>query len=348
MTLRMRALWAKELKVRLGKERYRTFVRINGCEAKAVDIGKGSYNRNYVADPFLFRYNDTNWLFYETLNKDGKGVLGCLKQLESGEWKQVGIVLERPWHLSYPQVFEEDGHIYMIPESCDSTRGYKEGSITLYEAHKFPYGWREVKKLIPEPLADSTLFKKDGHYYLSCLKMSPDCKAELWNAPALTGPWTKHPQSDNTNQSRRLRRNGGSFQTIDGQLYRIAQDCNGDYGKRLFKVPILDLSPTEYQEGGASLLLDSNWPTGGIRHTYNKLETAQDKIEVIDLKDYVAYPLPTRIALMLRIFLHTLFRISIKKKRGVLFQLFGVQFLCGTPKERPALMQIRIGRRHHR
>ena len=344
MTLRMRALWAHDLKVRLCRERYRTFVRLNGGDARSVGMGRGPWNSDYCADPFLFRHEGINWIFYETLDKSGKGVLGCFRE-EDGKWVQQGIVLSESWHLSYPQVFEEDGRVYMIPESCDSKRGHKEGHVALYEAVDFPLKWRKVATLINEPLADSSLYRKDGWYYLSCFRAAPYVDAELWQAHVLTGPWTQHPQSGNTNQSKRLRRNGGAFQHFGGMLYRIAQDCNGDYGRRLFKVPVKTLSPTEYAEGDATPLLDGNWPAGGLRHTYNNLETPNGKLEVIDFKDYVPRLWPMRLFIWLRILLHTMFRLSIKRRKGFLVQLFGIQFVKGKIKERPALVQIRLDRR---
>lgn len=344
MTLRMRYMWAREFRLRLSKERYRVFVRENGGAAKALEMGKGEWNDEYCADPFLFRRDNANWLFYETLDPHGKGVLGCFRQTENGEWTNQGIVLEEEYHLSYPQVFEEDGHIYMIPESCDLETGGKRASVSLYEAEAFPFGWKKRTVLIPEALADSTLLKQDGHYYLSALRMFPKLGAELWHAPALTGPWTLHPESAHTNQSRRLRRNGGAFERFGGQLCRIAQDCNGDYGKRLFRVPVLELDPARYEEGAASLLLLDQWGITGKVHTYNRLDAPGRTIEVVDLNDRVKFPLLWRMAAILRICLHAMFSLSIKKKRGFRIQLFGFQVISGTVKRRPALFEVRIGR----
>ena len=344
MTLRMRAIWAHDLKMRLGRERYRIFVRVNGGVAKPVDAGHGAYNRDYCADPFLFRHGGANWLFFETLDKTGKGVLGCLRQDGDG-WTPQGLVLEEPWHLSYPQVFEEDGRVYMIPESCDAKGDFRRGHVALYEAVEFPGKWRKVATLIDRPFADATLFKKDGRYYLSCYKVTKEEDAEIWQSPSLAGPWTKHPQSGNTNQSKRLRRNGGAFQAVDGQLYRIAQDGNGGYGKRLFMVPVLELSPDRYREGDARPFpLDSSWPRNGMWHTYNKLSTPEGLVEVIDFKDYVPYPPLVRALVWARTVLHTMFRMSVKRGKGFLIQAFGVQIIYGSVKERPALLQLRIGR----
>ena len=339
MSTRMRYMWAKEFKLRLSRERYRVFVRQNGGEPKPLEMGKGKWNADYCADPFLFRHDGVNWLFYETLDKTGKGVLGCFKEVD-GNWIQQGIVLEESCHLSYPQVFAEDGKIYMIPESSDGGRG----QVFLYEAVDFPRKWAKRALLISAPLADATLVKKDGRYYLSALRMAPGMPAELWEAPKLTGPWTLHPQSANTNQSRRLRRNGGAFQTIAGRLYRIAQDCNGYYGKRLFKVPVEELAWDRYSEGSASLLLEDNWGLDGKIHTYNRLEADGATWETVDLNERVRFGICRRVVGILRIIAHSIFSISFKRKRGFRLQICGVQFIAGEIKRRPALVEIRMRR----
>ena len=337
MTTRMRYLWAKEFKLRLSRERYRVFVRKNGGELQLLEMGKGEWNTDYCADPFLFRHGGANWLFYETLNQVGKGILGCFKEVD-GHWIQQGIVMEESFHLSYPQVFEEDGRIYMIPESSDCGRG----QVFLYEAIDFPRKWVRRAMLVPAPLADATLVKKDGLYYLSGLRIAPGMPAELWIAPRLMGPWTLHPQSFNTNQSRRLRRNGGAFQTIAGRLYRIAQDCNGEYGKRLFKVPVEKLSPECYCEGHASLLLADNFGLAGNIHTYNRLDVDGNVLETVDLNERIPYCFVKRLSGIARIFCHALFSVSLKKGRGFRIQILGVQFMSGSGKRRPALLEIRL------
>lgn len=328
----MRICWLKTLRSRLGKVTYRTLFRIDGGEYRPIPT-----DNTYIADPFLFVKDGVTYLFYETL-KAKKGVLGCFRR-ESGGWTDLGLVLEEPWHLSYPQVFEENGRVFMIPESCDFGGGFARGAVRLYEPTDFPFGWRETKQLIKEPFSDSTLCRKDGHFYLSCDREHPQESAELWHAPALTGPWTRHPQSDAHNQSKRLRRCGGAFQAVDGQLFRIAQDCNGAYGKRLFRVPVERLSPTEYREGAARLFQP------GMRHTYNCAETPEGFMEVVDELSY-RYVCDMRTILKaLAIPFQLMFRFSRRAKpgrSGWLFQLLGVQFVHGSPVARPALVSFRI------
>lgn len=259
---------------------WRSYTRYGDCEWRLAGFDKKEPWRDmFCADPFLFRYDGANWLFYETVTRGArKGVIGCLKE-EGGKWVQQGKVLEQPWHLSYPQVFEEDGHIYMIPEESDLGKG----AVNLYEATAFPCGWVKRATLIERPFADATLLKRDGHWYMACYTIPPHESTELWHAPTLFGPWERHPQYMNINQSRRLRRCGGSFITRKGQLYRVAQDCNGFYGKRLFMVPVLELSPNAYREGDAKLLFDKTMPPYRFAHTYNEIMVDGKRLSVVDV-----------------------------------------------------------------
>ena len=263
-------------------ERWRVFVSVNGDRPIQLRMGHHKWHSDYCADPFLFRWNGENWLFYETLDKAGKGVLGCFKEVD-GKWMQQGKVLELVCHLSYPQVFEEEGRVYMIPESFDCGNG----EVALYEAMDFPYEWKKCATLIPGGYVDSTLLRKEGHYYLVCDRIYPKETAEVWHAASLLGPWVRHPESCNIAQSPRLRRCGGSFIYDNECLYRIAQDCNGAYGKRVYKVKIDAVSPTIYREGAAELLLGRDFEGKTLaRHTYNMLQVGDRRIIAFDVRDY--------------------------------------------------------------
>lgn len=239
---------------------------------------RAAHRELFCADPFLFRYQDANWLFYETVNKTGKGMIGVMKEV-GGEWVDQGIVLEEPFHLSYPQVFEYEGNIYMVPESSDHGRG----CVSLYTTTSFPFGWRKVQTLIDQPFADATLLHDGGHWYMACYTIPPHETAEFWHAPTLLGPWERHPQWRNINQSNRLRRCGGSFIRRGNDIYRVAQDCNRIYGKRMFLVKVNKISPVEYEEGEVRLLQDKTMPPYGLCHTYNEMMVDGRRLSVVDV-----------------------------------------------------------------
>lgn len=258
---------------------------MNGGKWQRVKLPRGAWQKTFCADPFLFRHNGENYLFFETMTEGGKGILGCSKQAKD-KWVWQGIALEESCHLSYPQVFEEEGRIYMIPESCD----HGKGDVRLYEAEEFPLKWKKVETIIPEPFADSTILKYEDHWYLACYAGEPKRRAELWHAPSLRGPWSRHPQSSNITQTFALMRCGGFFLREEGKLYRVAQDCDGYYGIRLWKVPVEELSPTRYREGEASLLIGENDEPKAMKHTYNRIAWSDTTLEVIDTHHDVMHP----------------------------------------------------------
>ncbi|WP_250881158.1 hypothetical protein [Escherichia coli] len=70
-------------------------------------------------------------------------------------------VLQEPWHLSYPFVFEADNEIWMLPE------GYKSGTLTLYRAIEFPWRWEKVPDFsFPCAAIDATPFYAQGKWWM--------------------------------------------------------------------------------------------------------------------------------------------------------------------------------------
>ena len=109
------------------REGWRSYTKLEGASWQQIRLPRGNWQRTFCADPFLFRWQDENYVFFETMTPAGKGIIGCSQEIR-GKWIWQGVALEEPWHLSYPQVFEDGGKVYMIPESCK--RG--TGDVCLY------------------------------------------------------------------------------------------------------------------------------------------------------------------------------------------------------------------------
>lgn len=72
----------------------------------------------YVADPFMIRGGGEWHMFFEILPQaDEKGVIALASSADGLKWRYRQVVLDEPFHLSYPYVFEFEGEHYMIPES---------------------------------------------------------------------------------------------------------------------------------------------------------------------------------------------------------------------------------------
>jgi hypothetical protein len=201
----------------------------------------------FYADPFVVERDGETWLFAEAYPyATGKGVIVCAAldgEAKAGPWRQV---LERPWHLSYPCVFEHTGEIYLAPE------GSAHGGVELWRATAFPYEWTFERRLLPEwALVDATFFEHDGRLWLFAGAATPGGSDwdELfaWHAPSLEGPWTPHKLNPIKSDCRGARP-GGRVLRPGGRLLRPAQVCEREYGEALAWLEIRRLSPDEYEE----------------------------------------------------------------------------------------------------
>lgn len=238
-----------------------------------------------IADPFLFVYGDTLYLFYEHLTRwfgTGRICMRSTKDLKT--WTEEKDVLVEPFHLSFPYVFEDGGKIYMLPE----TGGDK--SITLYEAEDDTLiHWRKIKRLMEyeEPWYDSIIHKRDGKYYLFTGHDDDVLQVQhLFVADKLTGPYEEHPASPIC-EGRDKARNAGSLIEIDGGLYRPVQVCLNSYGEQTSVMKIEKLTPTEYNEIPYKLnIIDTRqapYRNGG--HQWSQVEFLGHKVIATDYRE---------------------------------------------------------------
>ena len=233
--------------------------------------------RRYFADPFVLMRGDMAHVFCEEVPfATGKGFISHFTIDAKGNVSAPRPVLEQPYHLSYPFVFEKDGEVWMIPESSAI------GTVELYRAERFPDRWVKHAILLDDVLADdATLFEKDGRLFLFAAMR--DWQASSWealglyHADVLTGPWQAHPANPVLLDPNAARPAGALF-THRGEIIRPAQDCSRGYGRGLAFCRIDRLD----DEGFAQSVLTRVAPgTGRVQglHTYNR---AGD-VELIDL-----------------------------------------------------------------
>ena len=101
--------------------------------------GLGAYSeiatdgQRYYADPFVIFRDGMHHVFVEELPyATQKGIISHLSIDADGKASRVAPVLERAPHLSYPQIIEHEGEVYMLPEASAS------GALDLYKAERFP------------------------------------------------------------------------------------------------------------------------------------------------------------------------------------------------------------------
>lgn len=227
---------------------------------------------NAVADPFLLQRDGQIVMFFEVMNSDSdRGEIAYATSQDGLAWHYGAVVLREPFHLSYPQVFEWQGAVYMIPETRQAN------SVRLYRADDFPCGWRYVDTLLQGAFADSTLHFDGRLWWLFAQRGLDELCLFISNSPA--GPWRKHPCSPLWPGNRRRTRPGGRMLVHDGRLIRFAQDGWPSYGSflRAFQIDRLDEQGYEEHELPESPIL------GATRSGWNAL--AMHHIDAIQTKD---------------------------------------------------------------
>jgi len=222
----------------------------------------------FQADPFIIYKNEKYYVFYEELKfEDYHGYLRVAElDVDNGKLINDQIILKLDYHLSFPNVFEEDGTFYMIPESGESN------SIDLFECSDFPYVWQKKQTLIDNIQAvDTTPLKTEDGWYLFTSEIidGSNCDDELSiykSSDLFNQPFTKLYQdpvvSDVTNA-----RMAGHFIQRDGEIIRVAQNCGKRYGYQAKLNKVLQIEGG-YQEE----LVETIKPTQSALgfHTYNQ------------------------------------------------------------------------------
>jgi len=248
---------------------------------------------HFYADPFVFDRDGKTYIFFEDYSYDSrKAVISCVELDDRGSCSEPFLALDEEFHLSYPQVFEWDGEIYLLPETKNN------GTIQLYRATHFPYGWQLAHVLLRDVSAvDSTLFHHNGKFWLFTSGLGTedpwfdaDGELSLFFSDSLFGPWTPHPRNPIVSDVRGCRCAGQLF-FRDGQLIRPAQDCSKVYGYAVTLNRVDTLSETAYHETPISSL-PPDWMKGNRgTHTYNRSST----YEALDGRTLIArhWPRPS-------------------------------------------------------
>jgi hypothetical protein len=198
----------------------------------------------FVADPFLLR-NAAGWfLFFEVYNRRTRqGDLAYATSTDTRAWTYRRIILDEPFHLSYPYVFEWQGQYYLIPESFEAR------SVRLYRATKFPGEWQFVTELIRDrELVDNSIAHFNGRWWLFSCETSNET-LRLFHADDLQGPWIEHRASPIVRGDPHRARPSGRALVHDGRLYRYTMDVAPPIGThRVFAYEITGITPETYSE----------------------------------------------------------------------------------------------------
>ncbi len=200
-----------------------------------------------VADPFMIQRDDIWYMFFEVENATNhQGDIGYAKSEDGLHWTYGKIVLNEPFHLSYPYVFEHGGHYYMIPESNAVS------SVRLYKASNFPEKWEFTGTLLMgERFSDNSIVQYNGKWWLfseTSSRPHDNGTLRLYFADNLIGPWKEHPKSPVVEGDPNIARPGGRIVSFENEIFRFTQDCYPVYGYQVWAFKITKLTQDDYME----------------------------------------------------------------------------------------------------
>ena len=216
----------------------------------------------FVADPFVIRVDATWYMFFEIMNRlNYLGCIGCATSSDGHNWNYERVVLEEPFHLAYPCVFEHEGETFLVPDSIGN-------GVRLYRAASFPNEWKLEKTLIPDKtLCDSSLFRYQNRWWAFCCDRSdPQDTLRIFYANSLFGAWSEHAAGKIC--SPMDQRQAGRIIEQAGSLFRFVQNHNGEY-VRMRQIETLTpevFSESEYFENPILRGTGSGWNADGMHH----------------------------------------------------------------------------------
>lgn len=226
----------------------------------------------FWADPHVLRKGDTYYIFIEELlYSNNKGYISLITMDNKGNYTAPVKVLEKEYHLSYPFLIEDNGELYMIPETIQNN------TIELYRCTDFPLKWELEKVLMDNVKAvDSTITFKDGKYWLFAnivRNKGASSLDELFlfsSEKLVSDNWVSHPQNPIISDVKQSRP-AGSFFTFKEKLYRPSQNGSKCYGYGMKINEVLELTETNYQENNVDSITP-DWDKNLIAtHTINSV-----------------------------------------------------------------------------
>lgn len=238
----------------IGRRDVRWQIAFVACDWQRASLRKGHVVANppgrFLADPFVVERNGRTICFVEDYDfAVRKAGISALELRRNGTYDFIGRVLEEPFHMSFPHLFEFEGQLYMVPETIETR------TLRLYLCEQFPMKWR----LVATPMtgisaADPMIFRHGSLWWLAA-NVAPagaiDSTSQLHlfhSEDPLRGAWTPHRDNPVVFDSR-CARNAGLLVGESGELFRVSQRQDfGTYGAGINIAEVVRLDEHGYEE----------------------------------------------------------------------------------------------------
>ena len=244
-------------------------------------IDWNGYKEGWFADPFILSANHDyiEVLVEEWLNKQRRGRISKLT-IDANTYKVLCVkpVLEDGTHFSFPNIWRENGKVYVFPENCQN------GSLNIYEYDDASEELHSPRCLVDEPLLDAQLLKYEDKYYIFAINQNDGNLRHnilyVYQANSLFGEYELIQTYKN---EKKEERGAGAIFSLEERLIRPVQCCEGDYGLALI------FNELVYRDGQfTEVELGRMFPNKQLRynrkiHTYNRV----GNLVVVDGNEFV-------------------------------------------------------------
>jgi hypothetical protein len=225
----------------------------------------------FWADPHVIEKDGRHHVFFEDASSvSGIGHIALLSDTGTGRFTPPKAILRKPYHLSYPFVFQWREDWYLLPETAANR------TVELYRCIRFPDEWEFQHNLLEDVEAyDSTLVEHAGRWWLFAnLREHP--AASSWDElhihhsdSPISRNWKAHRDNPVISDVTCARPAGRLF-TENGRLFRPSQNSSRRYGRALQFNEVIELSDRHYAERVVEMI-EPTW-SRSIRgvHSYSR------------------------------------------------------------------------------
>lgn len=236
---------------------------VGGEKIHFIPIKNPYRDKYWFADPFVLDVSDEYiYLLVEAMPFDNpKGVIAKLtidKKIMT--IIDVSVILDEPWHLSFPNISRKDGRIFVYPESAYS------GHLYLYELHQDTKGKEYLKKM--NTLCDDVIWDTDiNNLFSENLLFTAHQNNYFLDIYTWNKTNKRYQLATSLNSDRQNMRLAGALFPLNGNVYIPTQVSGYTYGQaveiqQISKTDIWSIKPVRKLRPPFGLLIDG-------MHTFN-------------------------------------------------------------------------------